>query len=173
MKKLILTLVALVFSFGILSAQDNQSKSELPSITVKTLEGKSIKASEFSNEGKPYVICFWATWCKPCMMELNAMAEQYEKWQEETGIKIYAVSIDDARTCPKVKPLVSGSDWPYEVILDQNSELKRALGVNNPPHTFIINEKGEIVWQHIGYAPGDEENMIEAFRKVIKGEELK
>ena len=56
MKKLILTLVALVFSFGILSAQDNQSKSELPSITVKTLEGKSIKASEFSNEGKPYVI---------------------------------------------------------------------------------------------------------------------
>ena len=173
MKKLILTIMIAALSYGILSAQDNQTKAQLPSVSVKTLDGKTIKASEFSNEGKPFVICFWATWCKPCMMELNAMAELYDDWQEETGIKIYAVSIDDARTCPKVKPLVSGSDWSFEVILDQNSELKRALGVNNPPHTFIVNEKGEIVWQHVGYAPGDEENLIEVYKKVVKGEELK
>lgn len=173
MKKFILTLIAITLSLGILSAQENQSGAKLPAISVKTLDGKTIKASEFSNEGKPFVVCFWATWCKPCMMELNAMAELYKEWQEETGIKIYAVSIDDARTCPKVKPLVSGSDWSYEVILDQNSELKRALGVNNPPHTFIVNEKGEILWQHVGYAPGDEENLIEVFKKVVKGEEVK
>ena len=172
MKKIILAFMALL-SFGILSAQEGSSKATLPNVSVKTLDGKTIKASEFSNEGKPFVICFWATWCKPCLMELNAMAELYDSWQEETGIKIYAVSIDDARTCPKVKPLVNGSDWDYEVILDQNSELKRALGVNNPPHTFLISEKGEILWQHVGYAPGDEDNLIKVFKQVLQGEEIK
>ncbi|MBP1644529.1 MAG: thiol-disulfide isomerase-like thioredoxin [Bacteroidetes bacterium] len=173
MKKFILIFVAILFCGITINAQTNNKKSTLPTVTINTLEGKAIKASEFSNEGKPFVICFWATWCKPCLMELNAMAELYGDWQKETGIKIYAVSIDDARTCPKVKPLVSGSDWGYEVVLDQNSELKRALGVNNPPHTFIVNEKGEIVWQHVGYAPGDEETLIEVYKKVVKGEEVK
>ena len=173
MKKLLLIFVAVMISTLSIYAQSSTFKSILPSITVNTLEGKPIKASEFSNDGKPFVICFWATWCKPCLMELNTMAELYEEWQTETGIKIYAVSIDDARTCPKVKPLVSGSDWDYEVMLDQNSELKRALGVNNPPHTFIVNEKGEIVWQHVGYAPGDEENLIEVYKKILNGEEVK
>ncbi len=173
MKKFILIFVAILLCGITINAQTNKSKSTLPTITINTLEGKTIKASEFSNDGKPFVICFWATWCKPCLMELNTMAELYEEWQTETGIKIYAVSIDDARTCPKVKPLVSGSDWDYEVMLDQNSELKRALGVNNPPHTFIVNEKGEIVWQHVGYAPGDEENLIEVYKKILNGEEVK
>lgn len=173
MKKFILIFAAILLGCGTIYSQSNPSKSSLPSITVNTLEGKQIKASEFSNDGKPFVICFWATWCKPCLMELNTMSELYEDWQNEIGIKIYAVSIDDARTCPKVKPLVSGSAWGYEVVLDQNSELKRALGVNNPPHTFIVNAQGEIVWQHVGYAPGDEENLIEVYKKVVNGEELK
>lgn len=173
MKKFFFAFMVSLLSFGVVFAQEASSKSTLPNVSVRTLDGKTLKASEFSNEDKPFVICFWATWCKPCLMELNAMAELYEDWQSETGIKIYAVSIDDARTCPKVKPLVNGSDWDYEVILDQNSELKRALGVNNPPHTFIISEKGEILWQHVGYSPGDEENLIEVYKKVIKGEQVK
>lgn len=171
MKKIILALMAIVLSFGVLSAQE--SKAKLPTVSVKTLDGKSIKASEFSNGGKPFVICFWATWCKPCMMEINAMAELYGDWQKATGIKIYTVSIDDSRTSPKVKPLVSASGWTYDVILDQNSELKRALGVNNPPHTFIVNGDGEIVWQHVGYAPGDEETLIEVYKKVVNKEDVK
>lgn len=171
MKKAILFILAVVFSCGMIFAQEGKAK--LPNVSIKTLDGKTIKASEFQNDGKPFAICFWATWCKPCIMELNAMSEYYEQWQKETGIKIYAVSIDDARTSSKVKTVVSGSDWGYEVMIDQNSELKRALGVNNPPHTFVVNGNGEIVWQHVGYAPGDENHLIEILTKVSKGEEVK
>ena len=103
-------------------------------------------------------------------MELSTFAELYEEWQEETGMKIFAVSIDDSRTQAKVQPLVNTSEWEYEILLDVNSEFKRAMGVNNPPHTFVVNGKGEIVWQHVGYAPGDEEGLIEAIRKVIAEE---
>jgi peroxiredoxin len=161
MKKVALFLIVTVCSLMTYAQQT------LPSVDLKTLDGKSINTKDLSNEGKPFAICFWATWCKPCLMELSTFAELYEEWQEETGMKIYAVSIDDSRTQSKVQPLVNTAEWEYEVLLDVNSEFKRAMGVNNPPHTFVVNGKGEIVWQHVGYAPGDEEGLIEAIRKVI------
>ncbi len=164
MKKMILFALASICSLMIYAQQT------LPSVDLKTIDGKSINTKEISNEGKPFAICFWATWCKPCLMELSTFAELYEEWQEETGMKIFAVSIDDSRTQSKVQPLVNTSEWEYEILLDVNSEFKRAMGVNNPPHTFVVNGKGEIVWQHVGYAPGDEEGLIEAIRKVIAEE---
>ncbi|MBO5843933.1 MAG: TlpA family protein disulfide reductase [Bacteroidales bacterium] len=164
MKKMILFAIASICSLMIYAQQT------LPSVDLKTLDGKAINTKEISNDGKPFAICFWATWCKPCLMELSTFAELYEEWQEETGMKIFAVSIDDSRTQAKVQPLVNTSEWEYEILLDVNSEFKRAMGVNNPPHTFVVNGKGEIVWQHVGYAPGDEEGLIEAIRKVIAEE---
>jgi peroxiredoxin len=164
MKKMILFAIASICSLMIYAQQT------LPSVDLKTLDGKAINTKEISNDGKPFAICFWATWCKPCLMELSTFAELYEEWQEETGMKIFAVSIDDSRTQSKVQPLVNTSEWEYEILLDVNSEFKRAMGVNNPPHTFVVNGKGEIVWQHVGYAPGDEEGLIEAIRKVIAEE---
>lgn len=164
MKKMILFAIASICSLMIYAQQT------LPSVDLKTLDGKAINTKEISNDGKPFAVCFWATWCKPCLMELSTFAELYEEWQEETGMKIFAVSIDDSRTQAKVQPLVNTSEWEYEILLDVNSEFKRAMGVNNPPHTFVVNGKGEIVWQHVGYAPGDEEGLIEAIRKVIAEE---
>ena len=164
MKKAVLFLIVTVCSLMTYAQQT------LPSVDLKTIDGKSINTKELSNEGKPFAVCFWATWCKPCLMELSTFAELYEEWQEETGMKIYAVSIDDSRTQSKVQPLVNTAEWEYEVLLDVNSEFKRAMGVNNPSHTFVVNGKGEIVWQHVGYAPGDEEGLIEAIRKVLTEE---
>ncbi|MDR0971849.1 MAG: TlpA family protein disulfide reductase [Bacteroidales bacterium] len=168
MKRSFLFFALFVFCFSFLYSQDEKQNAKLPSVVVKTLDQKQINSNEFSNDGKPFVVCFWATWCKPCLAELSAMAELYSSLQEETGIKIYAVSIDDARTVSKVKPLINSRDWEFEVILDENSELRRAMGVNNPPHTFIIGSNGEILWQHVGYAVGDEEAMIEEYKKIAK-----
>lgn len=144
------------------------AQQTLPSVDVKTLDGKTINTKDFNNDGKPFAICFWATWCKPCIMELNTLAESYEQWQSETGMKIYAVSIDDSRTSSKVLPLTNSSEWEFEVVLDVNSEFKRALGVNNPPHSFVVNGKGEIVWQHVGFTPGDEQHLIEEIQRALK-----
>ncbi len=118
--------------------------------------------------GKPVIISFWATWCKPCNRELNTIKDVYEDWQEETGVKLIAISIDDARSASRVKPHVDGNDWPYEVYIDQNSDLKRAMGVVNVPHTFILNGEGEIVWQHTGYQDGGEEEVIAKVKELLR-----
>ncbi|HRO99257.1 MAG TPA: TlpA disulfide reductase family protein [Flavobacteriales bacterium] len=155
-----------LLSFALLtSAALAQNPSKLPSATVQTLEGKKVDTRTLNNDGKPMIINFWATWCAPCKKELNAIAEKYAQWQKETGVKLVAVSIDDARSMNRVKPYVNGQDWDYEVYLDPNGDLKRALNVNNVPHTFLVNGKGEIVWQHNNYEPGDENEL---YRKVLE-----
>ncbi|MCB9182856.1 MAG: TlpA family protein disulfide reductase [Flavobacteriales bacterium] len=141
------------------------TQSRVPSATVTTLDGKKVDSRTFSNDGKPIIINFWATWCAPCKKELSAIAEDYADWQAKTGVKLIAISIDDARSSARVKPYVSGQDWDYEVYLDPNGDLKRALNVNNVPHTFLVNGNGEIVWQHNNYEPGDENEL---YRKVLE-----
>ena len=164
MKKLLLALAAIALA-GSLMAQG----AKLPeNITLKSLDGQSVPSSVIQNDGKPVIISFWATWCKPCNRELNNIKEVYEEWQDETGVKLVAISIDDARSASRVKPHVDGNDWPYEVYIDQNSDLKRAMNVVNVPHTFILNGDGEIVWQHAGYQDGAEEETIEEVRKLLK-----
>ena len=153
----LIIIVATTYSFS-------QSSRNLPNVQVKTLQGDAFNISELDNDGKPIIISFWATWCKPCKKELNNIAEVYEDWQDETGVKLVAVSTDDTRTMVKVAPYVNSTDWEYEVYLDPNSDLKRAMGVSSIPHTFLLNDKKEIIWQHRGYVEGDEEKLYE---KVI------
>ena len=163
MKKLIVFLTSILFCTTITLAQEKS----LPNIDVKTLQGKTINIQDLENDGNPMVISFWATWCKPCKKELNTIAEVYDDWQEETGVKLIAISIDDTRSMSKVAPYVNSSDWNYEVYLDSNSDLKRAMGVSTVPHTFLINGNGKIVWNHKGYIDGDEEELYEEIQHIV------
>lgn len=144
-------------------------RAQLPSVQLKDLEGKTVDTSKLSNDGKPFVISFFATWCKPCNRELKAISEQYADWQDETGMKVIAVSIDQAQNINKVKPLVDGEGWEYEVLLDPNSEFRRAMGVQMIPHVFIIDGKGNIAESRSGYTEGAESHLIEKVRELIAG----
>ena len=163
MKTRIITLLFFIITTTIYS----QNKL-LPSVDVKTINGKSININSIDNDEMPIVINFWATWCKPCKKELNNIAEVYDEWQDETGVKIIAISIDDTRSMSKVAPYVNSVGWEYEVYLDPNGELKRAMGVSTVPHTFLLNSKKEIVWQHRGYVDGDEDELFDEIQNLIE-----
>ena len=143
-------------------------QAQLPKISLKDINGKTVQTDTLSNGGKPFIIDFFATWCKPCNRELDAIHEVYAEWQEETGVKIIAVSIDQAQNINKVKPLVDNHGWEYEVLLDPNGDLKRALGIQMIPYVLIVDGKGNIVYKHNGYTDGAEEELIEKVRELSK-----
>jgi peroxiredoxin len=140
--------------------------ASIPSVILKDMDGNSFDTGKLSNDGKPILICFWATWCSPCKKELNTYSELYPDWEEETGVKIYAITIDDQRTVNSVKPYVNSVAWDFDILLDVNKTFSQAMGVNSPPHTFLIDGSGNIVWQHVGYTAGDEEEIHEQLLKL-------
>ena len=143
-------------------------QAQLPAVTLKTIDGTTVQTDELSNDGKPFIIDFFATWCKPCNRELSAIAEVYDEWQEETGVKIYAVSIDQAQNIHKVKPLVDQNEWEYEVLLDPNSELLKAMGGQMIPFVVVVDGNGNVVSKHSGYTDGAESELIEEVRKLLE-----
>ncbi len=142
--------------------------AQLPSFKLKTIEGKTIDTQALSNDGKPFIIDFFATWCKPCNRELSAISEVYEDWQSETGVKVFAVSIDKAQNANKVKPLVNQHGWEYEVLLDPNSDFRKSFGGEMIPFVVICDGDGKIVYKHNGYTEGAEQELIEKVRELIK-----
>lgn len=132
------------------------AQAALPSVTLKDVNGKTVQTDQIGGQGKPVIISFFATWCKPCMRELKAIDELYADWQDEYGVEMYIVSIDQGQDSKKVKPLVDGQGWDYHVLLDPNGELKRAMNVQSIPHVFVLDGNGKTVYNHTGYADGDE-----------------
>ena len=148
----------LVISLGL------NAQNPLPDVNLKTLMGKTISTTEISNNNKLMVISLWATWCVPCKNELDAIAEVYEDWVDDTGVSLFAVSIDDSRTSKRIKPMINGKDWEFEILLDENSDLKRAFGVSTVPFTVLI-KNGKIVYKHTGYTPGYENELYDQILK--------
>ncbi|MGR6087855.1 MAG: TlpA family protein disulfide reductase [Arcticibacter sp.] len=154
MKKL---LTAITLAFAAFTAQ----AQSVPDVKIKNMDGATVSTNTIANDGKPMIISFWATWCKPCIKELETIHEVYADWREQTGVKLVIVSIDDTRTTSSVAPFLNAKGWEYESYLDVNSDFRRAMNVNMVPHTFLLNGKREVLDQHTSFAPGDEDKLFE------------
>lgn len=158
MKNLLLTAILLLAGLS--------GFAQLPSVQLKDLDGNTVDTATLENDGNPYVISFFATWCKPCLRELKAINEFYPDWQDETGMKLIAVSIDEGQNVSRVKPLLDGLGFEYEVLLDTNSEFKRSLGIKDVPYLIIVDGDGKIAETRSGYTEGSENHIIEKIREL-------
>ncbi len=149
--------------FSMLSAQ-----KALPSIAVKTLDGKTVDLKDFVKQDQITVISVWATWCKPCHSELDAIAELYSDWQKQYKVNLIAVSIDTQRDLSKVNPLVKTFGWKYTILSDVNQKMLQTLNFQTIPQTFLIDQKGNIVYAHSGYVAGVEYELEDEIKKLVK-----
>ncbi|KAB8156187.1 redoxin domain-containing protein [Kordia sp. TARA_039_SRF] len=158
-----MSFVAVFLLFTIQAA----AQKEIPNIEVKNLDGTSLDMNQITQEKGVKILSFWATWCVPCINELDAINEVYEDWQDETNVELIAIATDDARTKKRIKPLINGKGWEYKILLDENQDLQRALNITTIPHVIVIKD-GKIVFRHTGYFPGAEDQLYDAVKKNTK-----
>jgi thiol-disulfide isomerase/thioredoxin len=140
------------------------SQTTIPNITLNTLNGKSVKIQDEISKDKITILSFWASWCVPCINELDAISEVYEDWQEDFNMELIAISTDDARTQKRIRPMVNGKGWPYKILLDKNQELKRALNISTIPQIIILKDS-KIIYIHSGYSPGVEDEFYDIIKE--------
>ena len=160
MKRLFIAWSCVFLSLGIWS--------QVPDISLRDINGKKVNIKEFCTSGHPTIVSFFATWCKPCLRELKTIADVYDDWQEETGVQLLAISIDQAQDVEKVKPLIDGNNWDYTVLIDAEGEVKRLFQVQSVPFMLIVDDNGKIVEQRSGYTDGEEKQVFDALKKMKK-----
>ena len=160
MVKYVKTSLSILF---ILLSVSSLSQNIAPNTKLKNLEGEFIYTNDVLIENNFYIVSFWATWCIPCINELDAIVDIYEELEKD-NIEVIAISTDDARTKKRVRPMINGKDWNFKILLDENHDLKRALNIVGIPHT-IITKGTKIIYRRIGYSPGEEVDLFEFIRE--------
>tara|TARA_A100000164_G_scaffold303113_1_gene278753 strand:- start:331 stop:819 length:489 start_codon:yes stop_codon:yes gene_type:complete len=160
MVKYVKTSLSILF---ILLTVSSLSQNIIPNTKIKNLESEFIYTNDVLNQNNFYIISFWATWCIPCINELDAIVDIYEDLEKD-NIEVIAISTDDARTKKRVRPMISGKDWNFKILLDENHDLKRVLNIVGIPHT-IITKGTKIIYRRVGYSPGEEIDLFEFIRK--------
>ena len=160
MVKYVKTSLSILF---ILLSVSSLSQNIVPNTKLKNLEGEFIYTNDVLIENNFYIVSFWATWCIPCINELDAIVDIYDDFEKD-NIEVIAISTDDARTKKRVRPMINGKDWNFKILLDENHDLKRALNIVGIPHT-IITKGTKIIYRRIGYSPGEEVDLFDFIRE--------
>lgn len=164
---------ALFILFLTISVSSLFAQTAMPDAEIKDLSGHTVKISDYIKEGKITVISFWATWCSPCKRELDNIAEVYETWQEDYNVELLAISVDNARSQAKIRPMTDTKGWEYTILHDPNQVMMQALNFQTVPQTYLIDQNGQIVYEHTGYLPGDEIELEDHIVQLAETGEIK
>ena len=166
MQKQILTLlvVLLATTFGF-----SQDVRKLPNIEVKTLKGDAFNISELDNDGKPIVISFWATWCKPCKKVMKYL-DQYHQDYADQGFKVLMINQDTPRSLGKVKSYIRSQNHQFFIGLDPNKKIAKKLNGEVMPTMILVDKDGFIKWRHQGYIPGEEIEIEKQIKLILESQ---
>lgn len=160
---------ALIVSIALLFVTLTYVMAQIPSVKVEDSKGGQINTVSLVDNKTPMIISFWATTCKPCIRELNAINELMPDWLEEVKFRVVAVSTDDSRSTAKARAMAEGSGWDDFIMLyDKNQEFMRAMNVTLTPQVYVVDANGKIVYSHTGYAPGNELELLKVIKNLQK-----
>lgn len=161
------TFFTLILALGFTNLVFGQQ--QIASAELKTLEQETVDLADLIKEKELTVISFWATWCKPCQAELDAIADLYPDWQEDLGVQMLAITIDTQRQLSKVPGVLSTKGWEYTVLSDANNVMRNQLGFQAIPQTYVVDSAGNILYSHSGYSPGDEYDLEDKLKELAGG----
>lgn len=112
-----------------------------PEFILQSLDGQSVQLSEF--QGQPFLISYWATWCVPCLNELNILGSIYSEYQQQ-GLTIVAINAIEQDSIDKVQQTVNETGMTFPVLLDHNDQFAQTYQALFFPTTYYVDATGVI-----------------------------
>ena len=112
-----------------------------PAFTLTTLTGNPANLSDY--KGRPVLINFWASWCKPCRGEMPDIVAAYQAHQE-TGLAVLAINLTDQEGMKDVRKFVAEFQMPFPVLLDEKGRVRRLYALIGVPTSVFIGSDGVV-----------------------------
>ncbi len=125
------------------SANPGASSWRVPPFDAWTIDSLPTRRSLDDYAGQAILLNVWATWCDPCREEMPSIERLYQAYRDR-GLRVVAVSIDDAGSAPLIREFVQEHHLTFDILHDPKSSIMRLYGVLGVPQTFLISRGGEI-----------------------------
>ena len=156
MKQFLLILTLILVS-GLLFAD------AMPDFRLSDMSGKTVTLESLLDKG-PILVDFWADYCQPCKVAMPYLHELAEKYEDLT---VVLISIDAPKAQMRAKNYLKSKDYKFITLFDPEKTLAKRLNVGTPPHSFILDKKGGIVFSHVGFEPGTQEVYESTIKKLL------
>lgn len=142
---------------GKTSSASNRTRP-MPAITLAGLEQATISLSDF--EGRPLLVNFWATWCRPCRKEIPLLIALREAHADQ-GLEIIGIAIDELEP---TREMAASFGINYPVMVGEQEGIDAMVAFGAPttalPFTAAVDRDGQIVAGHVGELTEEEAQRL-------------
>ena len=138
-----------------------------PHFRAELLSGERTSLKELQKPEKGLLLCFWATWCVPCMEELRLVSEKVKN-NPNLPFDVITVNVDSAETSSDIRSTVTQQNVKFPILLDPKHEIfSRYHQGKSLPFSALIDAQGNLVSTFEGL----QEDMFKKIFAALKKEE--
>jgi len=140
-----------------------------PPFRAEMMDGKRISLEQSLKPGRSLMVCFWASWCVPCLQELKEVTARLKE-KPHLPLDLLTINVDTSETASDIGPTLKLYGFDFPVVIDSKHEIfSKYQASKSLPFSTLINEKGEMVKTFSGF---DEKMFDEVKKNLVKDASL-
>jgi peroxiredoxin len=141
--------------------------SRAPEFRATTMDHTPQRRRMADYRGSVVLLSVWATWCKPCIVEMPSIERLYKDYGPQ-GLKVVAISIDDAGTDETIRAFAREHGLTFEILHDATGAIETQYQTTGVPETFVIGRDGVIRKKIIGASDWDSQGDRALIAQLLK-----